>query len=125
MCDHWCMPTGKTLPGHFSSAVSEILREMLTADGRTIRELSDDTGITYGRVQGVMARKKAILVDELDAIARALGTKGSVILARAEDDLYGPVERSRPPFQLRDEDVEDELKAAKDAPYSPEAEYEQ
>lgn len=123
MCDHWYMPTGKTLPGPFSGAVSEILREMLTADGRTIRELGDDTGITYGRVQGVMARKKAILVDELDAIARALGTKGSVILARAEDELYGPVETQRPPFAPDPEFLA--RQAALDPGYPPEAEYDQ
>lgn len=117
------MPTGKTLPGPFSDAVSKILRRLLTEDGRTIRELADDTGITYGRVQGIMARTKAILVDELDVIARALGTKGSVILARAEGELYGPVEQQRHPFAPDPEFLAQQ--AALDPGYLPDAEYDQ
>ena len=106
-------------------AVAHLLRDLADETGVSRRELARRTPVSYARIRTAFSGEASILVDELDAIARALGTKGSVILARAEDDLYGPVERSRPPFQLRDEDVGDELKAAKDAPYSPEAEYEQ
>lgn len=87
------------------------------------RSLVDTAGIKKTRLNEVLAGKKAILVDELDAIARALGTKGSVILARAEDELYGPVEPQRPPFAPDPEFLAQQ--AALDPGYPPEAEYDQ
>ena len=87
------------------------------------RSLLDTVEIKKTRLQEVLAGKRSILVDELDTIARALGTKGSVILARAEDELYGPVEPQRPPFALDSDYLASQ--AALDPQYSNEAEYEQ
>lgn len=68
-------------------ALVEVLLELLEKSGASRRELSRVSGVKWGRVSAIFGAGAPIYIDEVDAMATSLGTRGSLVFAEAERRL--------------------------------------
>lgn len=87
MCDHEGMSSNRTVPLELARATSRVLHDLYVSRGVSMRELSRATGMSFGRVQGALSASKSVLVDDVDRLARALGTTASAVVRDAEGRL--------------------------------------
>jgi len=107
-----------------NEAVSKAIAAERAIAGITVRDLSARARIPMSSLMRILGNDRQIKVNQIAQIASVLEIYPHEIIEHAEN-LMERAEETRPPFRVVDSDVEDELKAAKDVPYSPEAEYEQ
>jgi transcriptional regulator with XRE-family HTH domain len=68
-----------------AAAVIDELRRRMTARGMSQNELARAAGMPPTLVHRVMARKRTLSLDELDALAAALGSSGRLLVRYATE----------------------------------------
>ena len=70
-----------------SIAIARILDGAKDEQGISFRELEELSGVSRARAQRCMKGERPFLIDDVEAIASALGIKASVVVREAEDSL--------------------------------------
>lgn len=75
----------------FATLVADEIKRIATEREATQLALSRESGISQGQISRLFRHERAISVDQLDALARALGTKASTVLASVERQFLSVV----------------------------------
>ena len=70
-----------------SIAIARILDRSKDEQGISFRELEDRSGVSRARAQRCMKGERPFMIDDVEAIANALGLKASAVVREAEDSL--------------------------------------
>lgn len=69
------------------NAVVEVILELLSDSGQSMRALHRASGIKLTRLHSILSQGSPIYVDEIDMIAGCFGSKASLIVEEAEGRL--------------------------------------
>lgn len=78
----------KDIAERFATLVADEIKKIANERGTTQLQLSKDSGISQGQISRLYRHERAISVDQLDALSRALGTRASNVLRTVENNLY-------------------------------------
>ena len=70
-----------------SIAIARILDRSKDEQGISFRELEERSGVSRARAQRCMKGERPFMIDDVEAIASALGLKASAVVREAEDSL--------------------------------------
>lgn len=70
-----------------SIAIACILDRSKDEQGISFRELEERSGVSRARTQRCMKGERPFMIDDVEAIASALGLKASAVVREAEDSL--------------------------------------
>lgn len=78
-------PTPDLRPGPLSLRVAEVIGDRIQALGMDEAEVADRAGLPQPALAEILARRRAIYLDEMHMIARALGLDPVTLLSAASD----------------------------------------